>query len=557
MIDMKRIVMLVAVFAFSIGLYGCEDAVVDPICQDNEELINGDCVVKEITCEEGFELQGEECVPEIPEGAIIIPDFYNVDFGDALVWSFENNVKLNISSDFNDDVEPNAVYSQSVEAGAYVLPEGELDIEYSRGYNPNGVIEVPDFTGQSRDYIVNWLEENNIGKYTFYNRFSELEEGSYIGYDVSKLDEREENLRRDQYKFYLSYGPVEVQELALNNMDAVRGVNLGGWFVLEGWMTPDLFNGVNGSDETVFMEQKENAEAVLEEHWATFIVEEDFAWLAEHGVEYVRLPIPWWYQGDGIYGDSRAYIHQAMQWANQYGIKVLLDLHTAPGCQNGFDNGGIAGVLEWPNDPANVALTIEKLQDITTDFRIYASFWGIEVLNEPGWSVDLGILQQFYRDAYDAIRVIDQDVWVGFHDGFRMYLENEWIAFFAGHDFDKVFFDIHLYQVFGDGWQNKDINYHLWWVAVEQHKAVHRYDGIVPTIVGEWSLGLQGNVYEGLDSESIRNLHIAFGNAQLNVYDQGMGWFFWNYKLDRDGYDAWSYKKLVESGIFPDDISTN
>jgi len=39
-------------------------------------------------------------------------------------------------------------------------------------------------------------------------------------------------------------------------------------------------------------------------------------------------------------------VDQVFQWAEEFGLRVVLDLHAAPGCQNGFDNGGIMGVCE-------------------------------------------------------------------------------------------------------------------------------------------------------------------------------------------------------------------
>jgi glucan 1,3-beta-glucosidase len=32
----------------------------------------------------------------------------------------------------------------------------------------------------------------------------------------------------------------------------LRGVNLGGWLVLEKWMTPSMFDGLQATDETSY-----------------------------------------------------------------------------------------------------------------------------------------------------------------------------------------------------------------------------------------------------------------------------------------------------------------
>ena len=84
----------------------------------------------------------------------------------------------------------------------------------------------------------------------------------------------------------------------------VRGVNLGGWLVLERWMKESLFASVNGKDETCFCVQlgREEASRRLREHWDTWITEADFAWIADHGFNAVRIPVGHW-----IFGSASGY----------------------------------------------------------------------------------------------------------------------------------------------------------------------------------------------------------------------------------------------------------
>ena len=78
----------------------------------------------------------------------------------------------------------------------------------------------------------------------------------------------------------------------------LRGVNLGGWLVLEKWMTPSLFAGLNAEDETSYcVELGAKAIPALHEHWQSFITREDFAWLAGIGINAVRIPIGHWLFG--------------------------------------------------------------------------------------------------------------------------------------------------------------------------------------------------------------------------------------------------------------------
>ena len=142
----------------------------------------------------------------------------------------------------------------------------------------------------------------------------------------------------------------------------LRGVNLGGWLVLEKWITPSLFAGLKATDETSYCVELGAIEAArrLQHHWETFITRDDFAWLQRAGINAVRLPVGHWLFGPDYpyhraYGQTRypfaeggiAVVDRVFQWAEEFSLRVVLDLHAAPGCQNGFDNGGILGVCEW------------------------------------------------------------------------------------------------------------------------------------------------------------------------------------------------------------------
>src|ERR1700712_1703999 len=81
----------------------------------------------------------------------------------------------------------------------------------------------------------------------------------------------------------------------------VRGVNLGGWFVLEAWMNPSFFTSdlvAKGAiDQWTFMTAvKNNATALslLQKHWSTWITETDFIAIKAAGLNTVRIPVGHW-----------------------------------------------------------------------------------------------------------------------------------------------------------------------------------------------------------------------------------------------------------------------
>lgn len=79
-----------------------------------------------------------------------------------------------------------------------------------------------------------------------------------------------------------------------------RSVNLGGLFVLEPFITPALFQKYPGAiDEwslsTLMAKDTANGGLnQLEDHYNTFITEQDIAQIAGAGLNWVRLPIPFW-----------------------------------------------------------------------------------------------------------------------------------------------------------------------------------------------------------------------------------------------------------------------
>lgn len=119
-----------------------------------------------------------------------------------------------------------------------------------------------------------------------------------------------------------------------------------------------------------------------------------------------------------------------------YYAQVMIDLHGAPGSQNGFDNScvqrlhpksllargtltsfinsGIRGRREWFWNQTNIDRTLSALTALTSEFT--RSTYGntvqtIELINEPfPWTADeLNTLKQFYQSAYSAVDAARED----------------------------------------------------------------------------------------------------------------------------------------------------
>ena len=102
-------------------------------------------------------------------------------------------------------------------------------------------------------------------------------------------------------------------------------------------------------------------------------------------------------------------------------MKVWIDLHGAPGSQNGFDNSGHKVATPGWQQGNTTAQTLAVLEKITAKYAqpLYQDVVvAIELLNEPfSYSLNLDELKQFYRDGYSQVRTVS-DTPVVLHDGF-------------------------------------------------------------------------------------------------------------------------------------------
>ncbi len=361
----------------------------------------------------------------------------------------------------------------------------------------------------------------------------------------------------------------------------LRGVNLGGWLVLEKWMTPSLFSNLTAEDETSWcLELGERAEQTLRNHWESFIQHQDFAWLSSIGINAVRIPVGHWifgadYPYHSSYGGLRypyvtggiAILDKAFEWAEEFGLKVVLDLHAAPGCQNGFDNGGIKDVCEWHTLPEYKQHSLKVLATLAERYRQHPSLHAIEVLNEPRWDISSAVLMQYTQEAYWLIRNFckAKDVAVVFHDGFRSYLEYQ--NFMQQPEYENVILDIHRYQCFVQEDVDTDIYGHISKAVQDWKKEA---DEIIQnsgwcSYVGEWSLGLNPKMLNlwalgcydyaesVMDGFQLDVAYRAYAAAQLSSFEKYLGWFFWSYKTE--DMPHWSFRDCVAKGWLPGNFS--
>jgi len=372
--------------------------------------------------------------------------------------------------------------------------------------------------------------------------------------------------------------------------EKVRGVNLGGWFVLEPWITPSLFeNGpAEAVDEYTYTQLLGKAEAKnrLEGHWSSFYNQDDFNLMKQAGLNLVRIPIGYWavspLPADPYVQGAYAHMRTAIDWANNAGLKVLIDLHGAPRSQNGFDNSGKRGPIGWTQGES-VKNTIRALNKIRDDFANHPAVAAIELLNEPmGPSLDINVVKQFYYDGWGNLR--DSPVAVTFHDAFMGV--TSWNNDQFGAGLSNLVLDTHHYEVFSSGELQRGIQDHLS-SACDFGNQMASTDKV--TIAGEWSGAMtdcakylngrgvgarydgtfnkdgQGSYYigscdkktsgtvAGLGEADHNNIK-SFIEAQIVAYEKADGWIFWTWK--NEAAPEWNFRDLIANGMVPQPLDS-
>ncbi|KAI7744417.1 hypothetical protein M8C21_005870, partial [Ambrosia artemisiifolia] len=153
------------------------------------------------------------------------------------------------------------------------------------------------------------------------------------------------------------------------------------------------------------------APQIMKDHWDTFIVEKDFEFIATNGLNAVRIPVGWWTASDPTppepyVGGSLQYLDKAFLWAVKYNLMVILDLHAAPGSQNGYEHSSSRdGSTEWGQTEETIQEMVHVVEFFTARYAKNPRLFAVELINEPNaFGVSLSVLTKYYEAGYKAVR---------------------------------------------------------------------------------------------------------------------------------------------------------
>uniref|UniRef100_A0A452Y2A0 DUF7910 domain-containing protein n=1 Tax=Aegilops tauschii subsp. strangulata TaxID=200361 RepID=A0A452Y2A0_AEGTS len=94
----------------------------------------------------------------------------------------------------------------------------------------------------------------------------------------------------------------------------------------------NIVNGPHGEYQICNGYGKDMATQVMNNHWSTYIVEADFAFMAANGLNAVRIPVGWWIASDPnppapFVGGALQALDSAFTWAEYILPPVLFTLH--------------------------------------------------------------------------------------------------------------------------------------------------------------------------------------------------------------------------------------
>ncbi len=321
------------------------------------------------------------------------------------------------------------------------------------------------------------------------------------------------------------------------------GVNVGGWLIVEKWLTPSVFEEMDARDEWGLSQSKQGRRRI-KEHRKTFICESDFAWLKSHGVEIIRLPVPFWAVVESKeYVSAASEVAWAMNMAEKYDLKVLLDLHAVPGGQNKGDHSGKSGQMEWFENKVYQEQTVQLLKTLAHQFRNSSALWGIEIMNEPEVKGNVWLLRAFYKRAYEElIKIVRPGTYTVFHDGFQPFLLNGSLRKKRGF---PVAMDVHWYAFSSRYIRDFSGFMRFSYVLRAGMGTVLRLRQ--PVIVGEWSTVLPQKYFNTAPKESHRRLLQENAAMQAQAHRYLLGAMYWNYKAEGTG--MWNFRWLVENGV--------
>jgi hypothetical protein len=290
---------------------------------------------------------------------------------------------------------------------------------------------------------------------------------------------------------------------------AVKGISLGNWLVPEGYMFH--FTQARSPHEIDAVLRSLAGGAETDRFWKAFrdsyITEADIDFIAAAGFTTIRVPLHWaLFAQDAdppvLDGPGYALLDRLLGWCRRAGLRVILDLHAAPGGQTGVNHDDGTGFPLAFYVPRDRRLTLAIWSSLAARYAQEPTILGYDVLNEPvSPYADEDFLNPrlaaYYRQIAGAIRDVDPNHVIILEGG-------QWASNFTVFSPPLI--------------PNAAYSYHMFWASPSRASIARLLDfsaaNNVPLLLGE-----SGELTDAWNQQ--------FRQLQER-YD--IGWSFWTYK---------------------------
>ena len=303
----------------------------------------------------------------------------------------------------------------------------------------------------------------------------------------------------------------------------LKGLNLGGWFIMEKWMCPldsgslpDTYSVMTNLDSRFGVTNEQSLIRIYQTNWITTA---DLDNITNGGFNCVRVPV-WWGNFYSITNTTstgwRADAFTVLDWlvtnCAARGIYVVIDMHGVVGGQSASDTTGRQNQNQYWTSSTDQSATAFLWTQIAAHYNGNSTVAGYDLINEPygtNNSTTTAVVWPAYASLYAAIRSVDPGHIIIMEGTFGSWnwsmLPNPSL-----YGWTNVVYSMHEYQWGGSvaqceaGSDNQvaDFNNHKSWN--------------VPDYIGEWNdMGNGAACYD----------------YSINDYNNdGISWTMWAYK---------------------------
>jgi aryl-phospho-beta-D-glucosidase BglC (GH1 family) len=305
-----------------------------------------------------------------------------------------------------------------------------------------------------------------------------------------------------------------------NEVVQLKGLNLGGWFVMEPWMCPadsgglpDTYSIIQELDSRFGVATEQ---LLIQTYQSSWITTNDLDNITNGGFNCVRVPL-WWGNfysitnttSTGWRPDAFAELDWLVTNCASRGIYVVIDMHGVVGSQSTSDDTGQQNLNAYWTNSLDQGETAYMWSQIASHYCTNSAVAGYDLINEPDDAPNTAAVWSAYDSLYHIIRAIDTNHVIIMEGTFGNW-DWDMLPNPTAYGWTNIVYSMHEYQFGGTvaqieaGSDNQvaDFNFHKSWN--------------VPGYIGEWNDMGQG---------------AACYDYSINDYNNaGMSWTMWAYK---------------------------